>query len=53
MLMADFNVIAFHPDIDYIMAADEVHQLPGYLDLRQSPLMLRQRAVPSCPVALL
>jgi len=53
-LMTDFNVITFHPDIDYILAADGVHhQLPEYLDLRQSPLMLRQRAVPSCPVALL
>ena len=35
-LMTDFNVIAFHPDIDYILAADGVHQLPEYLDLRQS-----------------
>ena len=54
MLTTDFNVIAYHRDIDfYLTVPNLAHIATDILDLRLTTLVLRHRASPTCALQLI
>ena len=54
MLATDFDVIAYHRDVEYYLTAPQLSDvMTDILDLRTTTVILRQRSVPTCALQLI